>query len=120
MHSGFITLRNDMSMELLARLPGPPISDTLETDIRRIVAIWHDARSRFGKGGEFLFGAFSNADAMFVPVATRFRSYGVDLSRFGDDGRAQAYAETLLALPAMAEWTEGAKEEVRARASSPA
>jgi glutathione S-transferase len=57
---------------------------------------------------------------MFVPVATRFRTYGVDLSRFGDDGRAQAYAETLLALPAMAEWTEGAKEEVRARAASPA
>jgi glutathione S-transferase len=120
MHSGFVTLRNDMSMELLARLPCPPISDTLETDIRRIVAIWHDARSRFGKGGQFLFGAFSNADAMFVPVATRFRTYGVDLSRFGDDGRAQAYAETLLALPAMAEWTEGAKEEVRARAASPA
>ena len=120
MHSGFVTLRNDMSMELLARLSCPPISETLETDIRRIVAIWHDARSRFGKGGEFLFGAFSNADAMFVPVATRFRSYGVDLSRFGDDGRAQAYAETLLALPAMAEWTEGAKEEVRARASRPA
>jgi glutathione S-transferase len=120
MHSGFVTLRNDMSMELLARLSCPPISDTLETDIRRIVAIWHDARSCFGKGGPFLFGAFSNADAMFVPVATRFRTYGVDLSRFGDDGRAQAYAETLLALPAMAEWTEGAKEEVRARAASPA
>jgi glutathione S-transferase len=120
MHSGFVTLRNDMSTELLARLSCPPISDTLETDIRRIVAIWHDARSCFGKGGPFLFGAFSNADAMFVPVATRFRTYGVDLSRFGDDGRAQAYAETLLALPAMAEWTEGAKEEVRARAASPA
>lgn len=120
MHSGFVTLRNDMSMELLARLSCPPISDTLKTDIRRIVAIWHDARSCFGKGGPFLFGAFSNADAMFAPVATRFRTYGVDLSRFGDDGRAQAYAETLLALPAMAEWTEGAKEEVRVRAASPA
>ena len=39
MHSGFVTLRNDMSMELLARLSCPPISDTLETEIRRIVAI---------------------------------------------------------------------------------
>ena len=120
MHSGFVTLRNDMSMELLATLPCPPVSEALEFDIRRIVAIWHDARSRFGKGGEFLFGSFSNADAMFAPVATRFRTYGIDLSEFGDDGAAQAYCETLLALPAMAEWTEGAKEEVKARAPSSA
>jgi glutathione S-transferase len=120
MHSGFATLRNDMPMELLATLPCSPISEALETDIRRIVAIWHDARSRFGKDGPFLFGAFSNADAMFVPVATRFRTYGVDLAQFGDDGTAAIYAETLLALPAMAEWTEGAKEEVKARAASAA
>jgi glutathione S-transferase len=115
MHSGFVTLRNDMSMDLLSKLPSPPISEALEADITRVAAIWHDARLRFGKGGPFLFGAFSNADAMFAPVATRFRTYGVDLSRFGDDGAASAYAQALLALPAMAEWTEGAKEEVRAR-----
>jgi glutathione S-transferase len=115
MHSGFVTLRNDMSMDLLAKLPSPPISEALEADIRRVAAIWHDARSRFGKGGPFLFGGFSNADAMFAPVATRFRTYGVDLSVFGDDGTASAYAEALLALPAMGEWTEGAREEVRAR-----
>jgi glutathione S-transferase len=120
MHSGFVTLRNELSMELLATLPCPPISDALEADIGRIVAIWQDARSRFGKNGPFLFGAFTNADAMFAPVATRFRTYSVDLSHFGDDGTASAYAETLLALPAMAEWTEGAKQEVRARATSPA
>ena len=84
------------------------------------MAIWQDARSRFGKNGPFLFGAFTNADAMFAPVATRFRTYSVDLSHFGDDGTASAYAETLLALAAMAEWTEGAKQEVRARATSPA
>jgi glutathione S-transferase len=118
MHSGFVTLRNDMSMELLATLLCPPISDALETDIRRIVAIWHDARSRFGKGGPSLFGAFSNADAMFAPVATRFRTYGVDLSRFGDDGPTSEYAATILAIPEMAEWTRGAEEETRARASA--
>ena len=116
MHSGFVTLRNDMSMDLLARIAFPWMSEALEADIRRIVAIWHDARTRFGKGGPFLFGAFTNADAMYAPVATRFRTYGVDLSRFGDDGTAQAYADALLAMPEMAEWTEGAIEEVRARA----
>lgn len=48
---------------------------------------------------------------MYAPVATRFRTYGVDLARYGDDGTAAAYAETLLALPAMAEWTKGAVAE---------
>ncbi len=116
MHSGFVTLRNDMPMDLLARLPAPTITPALETDIRRIVAIWHDARTRFGAGGPFLFGAFTNADAMYAPVATRFRTYGVDLGRFGDDGTAQAYADTILAMPEMAEWTEGAVAETQARA----
>jgi glutathione S-transferase len=115
MHSGFATVRNDMSMDLLARLPTPPMNPALEAEIRRIVAIWHDARTRFGKGGQFLFGAFTNADAMFAPVATRFRTYGVDLSRFGDDGTAQGYADAILAMPAMAEWTEGAIAETRSQ-----
>ena len=34
---------------------------------------------------------------------------------FGDDGSGATYAATILALPAMAEWTEGAQEEVRQR-----
>lgn len=113
MHSGFATLRNDMPMDLLSKLPPPPLSAALEADIRRIAAIWKDTRERFGQGGPFLFGAFSNADAMYAPVATRFRTYGVDLGRFGDDGTGTAYAETILALPAMAEWTRGAAAEVR-------
>jgi glutathione S-transferase len=118
MHSGFVTLRNDMSMDLLARLPTPPMSPALEADIRRVVAIWRDARTRFGKGGPFLFGAFTNADAMYAPVATRFRTYGVDLSRFGDDGTAQAYEDALLSMPEMAEWTAGAVQETSSQSEA--
>ena len=117
MHAGFATLRNEMSMDLLGRLPSPLVSAALEADIRRIAAIWKDARARFGKGGPFLFGAFSNADAMYAPVATRFRTYGVDLHRFGDDGTAAAYADAILALPAMEDWTEGAQREVKQRSA---
>jgi glutathione S-transferase len=118
MHAGFATLRTNMSMDLLGRLPSPPVSAALEADIRRIAAIWKDARARFGTGGPFLFGAFSNADAMYAPVATRFRTYGVDLDRFGDDGTGVAYAAAILALPAMAEWTQEAETEARERASA--
>ena len=103
MHSGFVTLRNEMSMDLLARFPTPPIGDELARDVSRIVAIWRETRARYGGGGQFLFGAFTNADAMYAPVATRFRTYGVDLAAFGDDGKAAAYAETILSSPEMAE-----------------
>jgi len=116
MHAGFGTLRNDMSMDLLGRLPTPPISPALEGDIARIAAIWKDTRARFGKNGPFLFGYFTNADALYAPVATRFRTYGVDLTRFGDDGTGTAYMQAIFALPAMDEWTAGAKEELKARA----
>ena len=107
MHSGFVAPRNEMSMELLAHFPTPPIGDELARDISRIVAIWCGTRARYGAEGPFLFGAFSNADAVYAPVATRFRTYGVDLAAFGDDGKAAGYAEAILASPEMAEWTEG-------------
>jgi glutathione S-transferase len=118
MHAGFATLRNDMPMDLLGRLPAPPIGPQLEADIRRVIAIWKDTRARFGESGPFLFGDFTNADAMYAPVATRFRTYGVDLSRYGDDGTAALYAEKILALPAIAKWTEGATAEMADRASA--
>jgi len=117
MHSGFMAVRNDMSMDLLARLPTPPITEALEGDIRRIVSIWSEARATHGGRGPFLFGGFSNADAMFAPVATRFRTYGVDLATFGDDGSAAAYAQTILALPELATWTDGAEAEMKERAA---
>jgi len=115
MHAGFVTLRNEMSMDLLTRIPCPPVGESLEADIRRIVAIWSYCRRSYGTSGPLLFGYFSNADAMFAPVATRFRTYEVGLSNFGDDGTAQTYADTILALPAMAEWTGGAEAEMRER-----
>ena len=81
----------------------------------RIVAIWRETRAKYGSGGPFLFDAFTCADAMYAPVATRFRTYCVDLAAFGDDGTAASYAETILALPEMAEWTEGAEAEIKSR-----
>lgn len=118
MHSGFQTLRNDMPMNLLSSLPLPEMREVLENNIRRVIAIWQDTRERYGKDGPFLLGAFTNADAMYAPVATRFRTYGVSLDQFGDDGTAAAYVETIYAMPAMAAWTDGAKAEMAARANS--
>jgi glutathione S-transferase len=112
MHSGFSALRNTMPMDFLNIHPFPAGETATEADITRIVSLWRDCRKRHGDGGDFLFGPFSAADAMFAPVATRFRSYSVDLARFGDDGTAARYASAVLDLPEMAEWGEGAALEV--------
>ncbi len=109
MHSGFQALREHCPMDLVRRLPKASLPDQVSADVRRIVGSWRDCRGRYGAGGGFLFGAFSAADAMYAPVASRFRTYLPDLAVYGDDGTAQAYVDTLFALPAMAEWEAAAR-----------
>ena len=111
MHSGFAALREHCPMELLARLPMATLPDPVAAELRRIVALWRDCRRRHGGSGPFLFGAFSAADAMYAPVASRFRTYIPELTPYGDDGTAQAYVEALFALPAMVEWGHGARSQ---------
>ncbi|WP_448189648.1 glutathione S-transferase family protein [Azospirillum sp. sgz301742] len=110
MHSGFVDLRSNMPMDLKARRPGEGRTDECLADIARITEIWRDARARFGamdqNGGPYLFGRFSIADCMYAPVVTRFETYGVDL-----DPVCRTYADAVLALPAMREWTEAARAE---------
>jgi glutathione S-transferase len=119
MHSGFQALRERCPMDFLRHAPKARLPKPVAADVRRIVAIWQDCRSRHGAGGPFLFGRFSAADAMFAPVASRFRTYLPDLAAYGDDGTAQAYVEALFALPAMGDWETGAKVEILvARAES--
>ena len=111
MHAGFRALRDHCSMDLLARRPMMSLPDDVAADVRRIVALWRVSRQRFGNAGNFLFGAFTAADAMYAPVASRFRTYLPDLAPYGDDGTARAYLEAIFALPGMARWEEGARRE---------
>jgi glutathione S-transferase len=112
MHSGFRALRDDCPMNFTARSPKASLPDPVAADVRRIVAIWRDCRSRHGAGGPFLFGRFTAADAMYAPVTSRVRTYIPDLGPYGDDGAAQAYVEALFATPEMAAWGEAALKEV--------
>ena len=101
MHSGFAALRAAMPMNLRierASLAAPP-SAAVQADVARITAIFETCRARRAAAGAFLFGGFTIADAMFAPVATRFRSYSVPLPP-----RAQAYADALWSLAPMREW----------------
>jgi glutathione S-transferase len=112
MHAGFQALREQCPMDLLEKKPLQDMSETTELNVRRIIASWRDCRRRFGGAGPFLFSDFSAADAMYAPVASRFRTYVPDLERYGDDGTASAYIEAIFALPAMQEWAAGAAREL--------
>ena len=107
MHAGFHSLRGEAPMDLKLR-ETRTLSEATHTDIRRVVELWSSLRERFGAGGPFLLGGWSIADAFFTPVATRFRSYGVKLSDFGDPGAAGSYAEVLLETPEFKAWEAGA------------
>jgi len=106
MHSGFTDLRSQMPMNVRREIPGRAKIPAVAADIARIEAIWNDCRVRNGARGAFLFGAFSIADAMYAPVVSRLRTYGVALG-----GAAAQYADAIHALPAMREWIAGAHAE---------
>lgn len=106
MHSGFGDLRRECPMDL-GLLTTAPLSEGVQANVRRIVSVWTECLSR--SGGPFLFGGWTIADAFYTPVATRFRTYGVDLSALGDsDGTAAAYRDALLSTPEFLEWEAGA------------
>ncbi len=106
MHSGFAALRQHMSMNLRKRYPGKGRTPEALADVARIVSIWSECRAAHAEAGPYLFGRFSAADAMYAPVVLRFRTYAVELR---DDCRA--YADAILALPALKEWIDGAERE---------
>ena len=105
MHSGFRPLREHLSMALLERLPNPNHPQA-NADIARIEKMWRDCRETWGKagGGPFLFGHWTIADAMYAPVVTRFRTYGVELGATGT-----AYVEAVLNDPDFEAWDDQAK-----------
>jgi len=100
MHSGFFAVRNAMPMNVRNRYPGKGRNAEVDADIARIDAIWSAAKK------PLLLGAFSAADAMFAPVAFRFRTYEPALS-----AASRAYLQALLGLPAMQEWSAAAGRE---------
>jgi glutathione S-transferase len=82
------------------------LAPEVQSNVRRIDAIWTDCRTRYGRGGAFLFGAFGAADAMYAPVVSRFHTYAVEVGTV-----ARAYMEAVMALPAWREWRAAALAE---------
>jgi glutathione S-transferase len=105
MHAGFGTLRSLCPMNVEAHFPEQGArfwadNAALRRDVARIDAIWSAAE------GDFLFGAFTAADAFFAPVAIRLSRFALPLS-----APAAAYQQRLLAHPAVAAWVADALAE---------
>ena len=97
MHSAFTALRSHAPMNLRASHPGKVSVDAVARDLHRLETLWGGLLTR--SGGPFLFGAFTAADAMFAPVATRIRTYELPVSDV-----AAGYVEAIYALPAFQDW----------------
>jgi glutathione S-transferase len=106
MHGGFQPLRQGCAMHLGARFATPPLTDSLKSNIDRIEDIWSATRNRFGAGGPYLFGAFSAADAMYLPVVSRFETYQIPVRE-----ATRTYMDAMLAHPAFLDWRASALKE---------
>jgi glutathione S-transferase len=106
MHSGFSSLRNEMPMNIRRRAKKAHLSEDTRADIVRIQELWTLLREEHAANGVFLFGERTLADAFFVPVCTRLRTYGVDLPP-----AAASYVQTLLADPDFQAWESAALAE---------
>jgi glutathione S-transferase len=106
MHAGFSALRNACPMNLRREKKPRPLSDAVNADCQRIVSLWRDCREAFGKGGDFLFGKFTIADAMYAPVVTRFDTYAIPVEK-----DTRAYIEAVMNTGAFREWKNAALKE---------
>jgi len=107
MHSGFGALRKQLPMNMRRTPDAYRWDAAAERDMARVQEIWRELREQHGAGGPFLCGTFSIVDAMFAPVVSRFLSYGVEM-----DANAQAFADTIQAMPEWQEWRAAGEAEL--------
>lgn len=104
-HSGFANLRSALPMNLKVRHARFPVFPGARPDIERVQVIWEECLDQYD--GPWLFGDRPTvADAMFAPVAQRFISYAVPVSRKAGD-----YCNQINSWPLMREWIDAARAE---------
>ena len=107
MHAGFAALRESMPMNCRAMGRKVALPDALTADIDRVLEIWSECHQRYGEAGDWLFGRFSVADAMYAPVVLRFRTYGINLP-----DSASRYPRRLLESEAIQDWLLASESEI--------
>jgi glutathione S-transferase len=108
-HAGFLAIRKACPMNLRRDIKLPPggISEAVAGDVTRLEQLWAECRKEFGKGGPFLFGKFSAADAMFAPVVSRLQTFAIPVKK-----ETRTYMNAVLTTPAFVKWkAESAAEK---------
>ncbi|NWO07199.1 MAG: glutathione S-transferase family protein [Alteromonadaceae bacterium] len=106
MHSGFPEIRSQLPMNCRALGRKVPLNATLEREVARIDRIWSQHRETYLSAGPWLFGEFSIADCMFGPIASRFKTYGINVST-----ASKEYMDFILNHEQMREWVSQAHGE---------
>jgi len=108
MHSGFLAIRDELPQNIRARTKLEPnqLSDSCRLQVARVDEIWADCRSRYANSGNWLFGEFSIADIIFIPVALRFLTYSISVS-----DRAQEFIDAVQGLETIQKWMKAAEAE---------
>jgi len=106
MHSSFQHVRNALPMNCRKTFNNITLSTDTEQDIERIKTLWRQYRIQHKDRGEWLFGDFSIADAMFAPIALRFTGYNIPLT-----GIEQDYVNSFINHPKIIEWVAAGKRE---------
>jgi glutathione S-transferase len=96
MHSSYGALRSACPMNLMTAFDRFSPPDAARADLARIAELWALAPG-FRDG--WLFGAYSLADVVFAPVATRIATYGLPVP-----GAARDYVARHLAHPSFRRW----------------
>ncbi len=105
MHSSFMALRSSMPMNCRSsRIVD--FTPSMREEIQRIDQLWSELRQTYGRGGDFLFGAFSIADCMYAPMVARFNTYQPEVGE-----TSKQYVQAVLDLPAMQDWYAQAASE---------
>lgn len=105
MHSGFQSLRSQLSMDIRLRMEIRHLAPGTISDIRRIVQLWDEALTK--SNGPYFFGEFGIVDAFYAPVVMRFLSYGIQIK----NAAALKYMESVQENPWVKEWVDAGIKE---------
>lgn len=106
MHSSFMNVRNELPMNCRKEFNDITLSAKAKREVERITTLWRYCRREYGSQGEWLFGKYSIADAMYAPIALRFHGYNIPLADV-----ETKYVKSVLNQPAITEWIEAGKDE---------
>jgi len=109
MHAGFSALRNACPMNLRAHDRQVALTPDVTACIARLDGLFTAHRLTHSSRGPWLFGEYSAADAMYLPVALRFKTYNLP----GLGQIASTYLSTLIQDPLLVPWMQAALAETQ-------